>query len=225
MRNRVYSFVVFIILLLTFNSFAFAQSPQISSGLSWLYSAQTTTGNWPEVVTTDYYSTAAALDAVYSVDPSNSAYGPAFQWLSTQIVSPTDYISRQIIALKRAGQDTSGYVASLFLYRNSDGGFGGADGYSNSYILDTALALQALSAISYSDTALIGQSLNYLTTNQNTDGGWGLSTNDMSNTYITSVVLRTLAAYNSVFINQDSINKASAFLLTGNFGDVGSYGA
>ncbi len=141
MRKRVYGFVV--ILLLALNSSVFAQSPQISNGLSWLYSAQTTSSNWPEVVTTDYYSTAAALDAIYSVDPSNPAYGPAFQWLSSQIVSPTDYISRQIIALKRAGQDTSGYVASLLLYRNSDGGFGGADDCPNSYILDTALALQA----------------------------------------------------------------------------------
>ena len=55
--------------------------------------------------------------------------------------------------------------------------------------------------------------MNYLTANQNTDGGWGLSANDTSNTYITSIVLRTLAAYNSVFINQNFINNASAFLL------------
>ena len=213
MRERVYSFVIFILLLML-NSFAFAQSPQISNGLSWLYSAQTTTGNWPQVVTSDYYSTAAAMDAVSSLDPSNPAYGTAFQWLSTQLVSPADYLSRQIIALKRAGQDTSGYVASLLLYRNSDGGFGGADDCPNSYNLDTALALQALSAINYSDTTLIGQSLNYLIANQNTDGGWSLTANDPSNTYVTSAVLRTLSAYNSIFINQNSINQASAFLLS-----------
>ena len=55
--------------------------------------------------------------------------------------------------------------------------------------------------------------MNYLTDNQNTDGGWGSPASDTSNTYITSTVLRTLVAYNSVFINQNSINQASAFLL------------
>jgi large repetitive protein len=223
MRKRLYSFVIFILLLML-NSFAFAQSPQISNGLSWLYSAQTTNGNWPEVATTDYYSTAAALDAIYSVDPSNPAYGPAFQWLSTQLVSPTDYLSRQIIALKRAGQDTSGYVASLLLYRNSDGGFGGANGYPNSYIRDTALALQALHAANYSDMTVIGQSLNYLTSNQNADGGWGALTGEASSTYISALVLKALNIYSSIFINQNSINQASAFLLAhqntdGGFGD------
>ncbi len=206
MRNRVYSLVAFI-LLLTCNSFAFAQSPQISTGLTWLYSTQTTTGNWPEAATTDYYSTAAALDAIYSVDPLSPAYGTAFQWLSSQIVSPTDYLSRQIIALKRAGQDTSDYVASLLLYRNIDGGFGGGDGYPSNDILDTALALLALKAANYSDTTLIGQSLSYLTNNQNADGGWGFypSTgsgqvlSDPSNAYITATVLRGLAGYSSQF--------------------------
>ncbi len=96
MRKRVLTLTTLIILLIV-GSTAFAQPPQISNGLSWLYSAQTTTGNWPQVVTTDYYSTAAVLDSIYSVDPSNPAYGPAFQWLSSQIVSPTDYLSRQIM--------------------------------------------------------------------------------------------------------------------------------
>ncbi len=224
MCKRAFMIVSGIILLSIIHSMTFAQSPQISNGLSWLYSAQTATGNWPQVVTTDYYSTASALDAIYSIDPSNLSYGPAFQWMSTQFVSPTDYLSRQIVVLKRAGQDTSGYLASLLLYRNSDGGFGGADDCPNSYILDSALALHALKAANYADTTLIGQSLGYLTANQNTDGGWSLSSNDTSNTYLTSVVLRTVAAYNSVFINQNSINQASAFLLArqntdGGFGD------
>ena len=123
MRNRVYSFIVFILLLLC-NSFAFAQSPQINSGLSWLTSTQTSTGNWPEVDTTEYYTTAAAIDAVYAIEPSSPAYTTAFQWMTGQMVSPTDYLSRRIIALKRAGMDVSSELVGLLLYRNANGGWG-----------------------------------------------------------------------------------------------------
>ena len=79
------------------------------------------------MMTTDYYSTVAVLDAVSTLDPSNPAYSTGFQWLSGQIVSPTDYLSRQIIALKRAGQDASSYLASLLLYRGIGWWMGNAE--------------------------------------------------------------------------------------------------
>ncbi len=220
MQKRLIGLVAFVIISAGGFS-AFAQAPQITSGLSWLYSAQTSTGNWPQASTTDYHSTATAMDAVSSLDPSNPAYGAAFQWLSTQIVSPTDYLSRQIIALARAGQDTSGYLASLFLYRNLDGGFEGADGYPNSYILDTALAIQALKAVNYSDMTLIGQSLNYLIANQHADGGWGLASGGISNANTTATVLKTLSLYNGIFINQSSITNAVNYLLSKQNADGG----
>lgn len=213
MRKYILSFTAIIILSLVSSS-AFSQSPQIPPGLTWLYSAQTPSGNWPQVVTTDYYSTAAVLDAVSILNSSSSAYTLGFQWLSGQLVTPTDYISRQIIARKRAGLDASAELSNLLLYHNSDGGFGGADGYPNSYILDTALALQALRAANYSDTTLIGQSLSYLTNNQNTDSGWGFTSGDTSNAYVTAVTLRALAAFSSQFSVQSSISMASAYLLT-----------
>ena len=197
MRKRVCSLVVFILLLIG-NSFAFAQSQQINSGLSWLTSAQTSTGNWPEVDTTEYYSTVAALDAVYALEPSSPAYTAAFQWMTGQMVSPTDYLSRRIIALKRAEMDVSSELEVLLLYRNSKGGWGGEISYLSDN-LDTALALQALKAANYSDTTVLYQAINFLTTNQNTDGGWGFTSNDPSNTYVTSIVLRTLSQYNSAF--------------------------
>ncbi len=226
MRKRALSIVVSITLCIVSSS-VFAQSPQIVNSLSWLYSAQTTTGNWPEVMTTDYYSTASALDALSVLDPSNPAYTSGSQWLSSQLVSPTDYLARQIIALKRAGQDASSYLISLLLYRTLDGGFGGADGYPNSYTLDTALALQALKAANYSDSAVLYQAISFLITNQNSDGGWGFRPGttaepaDPSNAYVTAHVLRALATYNSTFQIQDSINKAKAYLLTKQNGDGG----
>ena len=213
MRKSVQIIAAFI-LLSTIHSFAFAQSPQISSGLTWLYSSQTSAGNWPEVTTTDYYSTAAALDAVYALDPLNPAYSTAFQWMSGQVVSPTDYLSRRIIALKRAGQDTSSELEGLLLYRNSDGAWGGDSEYFYN-ILDTALALQALQALAYSDYSVLFQAVNFITSNQNSDGGWGFAAGEDSNVFATAAVLKTLSSYNSVTFNvQSSIDRTIAYLLT-----------
>jgi squalene cyclase len=199
MRKSVQIIAAFI-LLSTIHSFASAQSPQISFGLTWLYSSQTSSGNWPEVTTTDYYSTVAALDAVYALDPSNPAYTTAFQWMSGQVVSPTDYLSRRIIALKRAGQDTSSELDALLLYRNSDGAWGGESEYFYN-ILDTALALQALQSLAYSDYSVLFEAVNFITSNQNTDGGWGFAAGEDSNVFATAAVLKTLSSYNSVTFN------------------------
>ena len=73
MRRRVLILLVYVVLSFI-SSFAFAQSPQISTGLSWLSSAQTPTGSWEKVETTEYYSTATALDALFLLDITSSAY-------------------------------------------------------------------------------------------------------------------------------------------------------
>ena len=162
------------ILLSMINITAFAQSPAITTGLSWLTSVQTSTGNWPEVNTSEYYSTTTALDAVYLLDPTNSSYASGFAWMTGQVVSPTDYLSRRIIALKRAGADISAEREGLLLYRNTDGGWGGESTYLSDAI-DTALALQALKAANYSNATVQYQAINFLITNQNSDGGWGFT--------------------------------------------------
>lgn len=210
MRKRVLSLAVFIILSILHSS-AHAQAPQIPLGLSWLTSTQTATGNWPEKDTTEYYSTASALDAVYALEPSSPAYAPAFQWLSSQFVSPTDYLSRRIITLKRAGADVSSEMEGLLLYRNPDGGWGGETFYLSDS-LDTALALQALKAANYSDLSLVNAGLAYLTSSQNTDGGWGFYKGNSSNVYMTAIVSATLQQFPQTTTLATAIGKATSYL-------------
>ncbi|MEK6697667.1 MAG: CARDB domain-containing protein [Nitrospirota bacterium] len=216
------SFLIGSFLMFLFTSFASAQIPQIPTGLRWLNSAQTTTGNWPAVETTEYYSTSAALDAVYVFEPTSSTYTEGLTWLSSQAVSPTDYLSRRIAALKRAGMDASAEVEVLLYYRDLVvGGWGTHKGFDDG-ILDTTLALQALRSANYSDFGVLFQAINYLTSNQKNDGGWGFKDDAVSNVYLTATILQMLASYNNVTFNvQSSIDKAVAYLLSKQNADGG----
>lgn len=202
---------MFIVVFLLLTLPASAQSPQIISGLSWLTSAQTTTGYWTQVETTEYYSTVSALDALFVLDPTSSSYTVGLQWLSSQIVSPTDYLARQIIAQKNAGQDTSIDLASLLLYRNADGGWGEESDYSSN-VLDTSLALQSLKAANYSDLSIINAGLAYLTGSQNVDGGWGSYSGDDSNVYMTALVSFSLQQFTQTTTLATAVNKATSYL-------------
>ncbi len=218
-----------IVLIMAFAALpSLAEVPQHASvGMSWLLQDKLGNDYWGRKIPAGTYideltaedvtpvafrdtSQAAIALAIYN---SNSLdYQNVLTWLQSANVKTTEYLSGKISVLAVAGSDVSVDLGTLLTYQNKNGDFGGYKS-TPSNPLDTALALQALKAANYSDTTLIGQSLNHLIANQNTDGGWGLSANDTSSTYITSIVLRTLAAYNSVFINQNSINQASAFLL------------
>jgi hypothetical protein len=146
MRKRAF-IIIGIILLSMLHSFAMAQSQSITTGIGWLTSSQTATGNWLEVNTSEYHSTTTALDAVYLLDPTNPSYATGFSWMTGQVVSPTDYLSRRIIVLKRAGADATAELDALLLYRNTDGGWGGETTYLSD-ALDTALALRCTCYIS-----------------------------------------------------------------------------
>ncbi len=204
--------VVFIILQATFS---FALSPAISNGLSYLHSSQTSTGYWgaaDEVPFNTFVNTCAVSDTLKYFSNTDITYASAVQWISSTPVNNSDYLISQLLALSQTEQDAAPIRDNLLSIRNGDG-WGVGEGLTSD-IKRTALALQALKAVNYSDYSVSFPAMNFLTTNQNADGGWGFASGDVSNTYVTSIVLRTLSAYNSVFINQNSINKASAFLLT-----------
>ena len=207
---------IFVLLMLMvyllWASTCLAQSGSISAGSTWLSNNQNSDGSWGIQSDLSFVITTDAVNALLKSAGVGSNSTSGVTWIASQTVTSTDELSRSISSLVSAGVNSTTLVTSLIGNQNSDSGWGYELG-STSDPLDTALALQALSAISYSNATLLGQSLSYLTNNQNTDGGWGFTPGDASNTYVTSIVLRTLSAYNSVFINQNSINQAAAFLL------------
>ncbi|MFZ3136725.1 MAG: CARDB domain-containing protein [Thermodesulfovibrionales bacterium] len=96
---------------------------------------------------------------------------------------------------------------------------------SSTYIvgnpLDTALALQALKAVNYSDQTIIQSVINYLLSTENSVGGWGFYQGDESNVYMTALVSMTLQQFQRTTSIATAINKAASYLIAHQNADGG----
>lgn len=186
---------------------------ETTDGLQWLTSVQQADGYWGEWNMPIMRNTTAAAEAYQVLDQTPPSYASALQWLSTAGSVNNDYVSRRMTVFSRTNNDISADLNYLLSARKPDCGWG-LDSENESGILNTALALQALRAVNYTDYSVLFGAVNFLTTNQNSDGGWGFNKGDSSNAYVTAIVLRTLASYNNITFNvQTNINNASAYLL------------
>jgi prenyltransferase beta subunit len=168
----------------------YAQSLPITSGVTWLSSSQNADGSWGAQKDLSFVYSVAAISALKSTGTTSSNYSAGITWVTAQDAISVDELSRKIISSVNAGLDVSALTNTLVGYKNSDGGWS----YQNSPVSDpedTALALQALKAANYTDSNILYPAVNYLTTNQNIDGGFGFTSGGVSNAYVTAIVLRT----------------------------------
>jgi len=193
-----------------------AQSAFITSGVDWLIANQNTDKSWGGASSsvTPFNATTTAISALINCGNTGSSAVDGLNWLNRQNPDSTNYAANRILANAIAGRDTTSDLSQLVTWKNNIDGSWGLDGDYSNEVSDIALTLQALHAVLYSDYSYLFQAINYLTTTQNPDGGWGASTGDTSNAYVTANVLYALNVYSSIFINQSSINKASAYILT-----------
>jgi squalene cyclase len=96
-------------------------------------------------------------------------------------------------------------VQNLISQQNSDGGWGKGRNYSSNPT-DTALALKALSSVSYTDTQTISKAIGYLKSQQNTVGGWG-SEDKGGMVQETSNVLSAFNKYRTTYQLEDVISQ------------------
>jgi len=149
----------------------------------------------------------------YRIHPAQN-YINADIWLNAQQLDTTRYLAERLTIFSTASADKDAIL--LYLDQPSRA-WGGYDDFTVN-ALDTALALQALKAANYSDYSMLYFPISFLTTNQNSDGGWGFrpatggQQADPSNTYVTAMVLRALVAHRAVFPLHESITKASEYL-------------
>ena len=223
MRNRHLYFtfaIVIMTLILQMPRIAQAQAPTISSGLNWLISTQSTDGSWDSTMaaTDSVQATSAALESLVVLNSTNSLnYVNASNWLAAQQLDTTRYLSERLRILSAPGTDKDVIISYLNVLNR---GWGGYDEYAANN-LDTAFALQALKTTNYSDYSVLFGAVNFLTTNQNSDGGWGLESGDSSNVFVTATVLNALSLYNSVTFNVQSSLTSPLLLLSKQNSDGG----
>ena len=187
-----------------------AQSPQITSGLSWLTANQVQNGAWQGVSTTDLHSTTEVLSSLAVLGNKDVSYNNGPTWFSSQTINTTDCLARRISILGSSYSPSD--LSTLLSYQYSDGGFGGYLEYTGNN-LDTTLSLLALKSANYSDSTVITNAISYLLSNQNADGGFGFYTGDVSNVYMTALVSSTLQQFQQTTSIATAVNKATTYLL------------
>ncbi len=143
---------------------SFADTTAITNGLSWLTTNQNSDGSFG-ITETTILDTTNVLDTLKFLQPTSTSYLTGVTWLSSQSVTSTDFLARQIISLSSVGVGITSDLTNLLGIENIDNGWGG-DISSTSMIIDTTLALSALKSVNYSNQTTISNAVLYLVTNR-----------------------------------------------------------
>jgi len=142
-------------------------SADVQDALEWLKTQQNSgLGYWEDKPATRFRDTAVVLDALQSLDASFTNDSSAYQWLEDQQVENTDSLARKI---RLNPTNKTALVEALVARQNVDGGWGLLAGFESN-VLDTSLAVQALSSVG--DMAALAFAQMYLIAEQNADFGW-----------------------------------------------------
>lgn len=218
--------IICISILLAITTTAHAQPPQITSSLSYLSSSQNPDGTW-QANTSLVESNATTTTVLETLRLLNQTAGTAYStgsaWLQGQSLQGVDPIAGRVRALALTGSSVDGLIPLL----NPLSGAWGGDADHETVNLDTALALQALTTANYPDQTIITSALNYLTSTQNPDGGWGFASGDDSSIYVTAIVSSTLQRFLQTTTLATARNRATSYLLAlqnadGGFGSPAS---
>ena len=145
---HVFALTLFVALsILFYEGVAYAQSPQVTSGVNYLKTTQNADGSWGGTQTSlngVFPTTIVALDALRALEPSASAnQASAIAYLSAQELEVTPFIAARVISLAGTGGSGATAVDAPIARPDADSGWGTSEGFDGD-TLDTSLALLAL---------------------------------------------------------------------------------
>lgn len=162
-------------------------------------------------ISTAFQATAETLTAFSALNELGHPGIPAARaYLSSDLYTGTEHLSRRILARLQAGQSVVTLIADLKTRQNTDGGFGEQPGF-DSTILDTALALEALALGGDAKGTAAASAIAYLTPKQKADGSWQDAT--QSSIYLTALALKGLWHYRAGYNLGTAVGQARTYLL------------
>ena len=177
-----------------------SQRTAVQNAITWLETMQNADGSWGTLEDTYALHTSSVVRGLQAAGVRSSAYFRGITWLENHQMSNVDYHARRILALIQHGDDLGEDIAFLTdHYSNivlNEGGWGISNRYASA-TRDTALALLAIEAAGSSAVVSteVQAGLDFLSNQQNTDGGWPAGEAENSNPAVSSLVLQALAAH------------------------------
>lgn len=171
---------------------------QIASGAAWLAASQNANGSWGTGTETVFRDTTTVLVTLKQISQQPAAFNSGFSYVKSTLVNSVDYISRKVELLALAGENVSPGVALLFTYQNANEGWGIAPGF-DSDVLDTVLALEALTVAGQGGSTAAGLAVGFLMSRQQAGGGWADGDN-VPSVYLTALSLRALWYYRHIYV-------------------------
>ncbi len=181
--------------------------------LVWLAAQQKADGSWGSAETALHTAeVAACLTANDFTDPQ--VYSKATDWLTAATPGSHDDLFRflTVPAVQQAKT-----LAALTARQNADGGFSLVTGYQSD-VLDTALALEAMLAVTLSEGLAAQRASSFLMTAQQPDGSWRHGQEGDSSEILTACVTAVLTRYKLAARRQNdalelALTKGRAFLM------------
>jgi uncharacterized membrane protein len=195
-------------LFLTLVATAWAVSPQVQSGVTWLVNQVQSTGaliNENNSVAAPLQNRDESLRSLLSLAP-----GSVTPDVTQDDYSATEYVAREILSFSAKGTDASAALSALAAAQNADGGFGSSAGYPSD-ALDSAWALAALVKQSGIYSSQINVLKTYLFGQMWADGGLGSST-DRAAMEASSLMLMGLEATAVDLPTTNAMQQLSAWL-------------
>ncbi len=185
---------------------------RVDDGINFLLGAQRPDGSWNSTLVRQSQATTESMRALRSFSAGAPARNAASILLLSTEGEDNDDRGRRIDALVGEGRDFSAFVNQLLGDVDSTGGWG-LSGEVRADVLDSAIALRALSTVGLSST-VIRDGLTFVVGAQNTDGGWSCVRGGTSDVWCSAEALSALAAYRTQFILDTSISRGRSFLLS-----------